>query len=330
MNTFPNCWPSTKTSRPSDWTFPGAGPHWASISSSQGRPVDDPICRHSCGNIRVLAEGLCAALQNRLAQRLHGFGDGDVISPIRHGPHRGVERGKDIQVGRRSRRTCIGRETKEDNADLPVAHRRPMQGYKPVHPGRERLDPFEARGHGLDVRCGGAGLRAARTAILAMPPGKDCRIGSAVEFRQCDQHRRLDRSETLGRRGPLSQRLELQRVGDHVRNVQPLQHRYRRFVVVVGRPADQREPGQRQECIDLGAGLIPEKGLYGGAGIQPASERRDHAQPARLKCPDHGIIMGGVGGQDIAPHEQKPDCPTAPESSGRSSGSAVIRFGRSG
>jgi hypothetical protein len=54
-----------------------------------------------------------------------------------------------------------------------------------------------------------------------MTPAEDGRVRRAVDLRQGDQHRGLDRAKPAFRRGPLAQRLELQRMRGDVGHVEP-------------------------------------------------------------------------------------------------------------
>ncbi len=138
-------------------------------------------------------------------------------------------------------------------------------------------------------------MRAAVAAAVPVASGKDGRVGGAVEFRQRDQHGRLDRPQALRAVGPLAQRLELQRVRRDIRDVEILQHRDGRGVVVVGRAADEAEPGQRDHRVDLRAMLVMEIALDRRACVEATGKGRQDAEAPRLEGADHGVVMRCVG-----------------------------------
>ena len=96
--------------------------------------------------------------------------------------------------------------------------------------------------------------------------------------------------------------LKLQRMGRDIGQVQILQNRHRRRAVIIGRAADQAEPGQRDQGIDLATGKIA---LDRGPPVEPTGKGGQNGKASFLHLTDHAIIMRGVGGQHIAAHHHQ-------------------------
>ena len=141
----------------------------------------------------------------------------------------------------------------------------------------------------------------------AAAPTKHHRAGGAIELRDGDHHRRLDRQQAALRGAPLLERLELDRGHGEVGDIERGERRLGRPGVVIGRPPDQREPGQRHDGVDDGPALVEEEALHGRSCVEPGGEGRDHAQPARLERGDDAVIVGGVAGQQVGAHQQQTD-----------------------
>ena len=78
-------------------------------------------------------------------------------------------------------------------------------------------------------------------------------------------------------------RLELQRVGGNVGHIEFAQGHFGGAGVVVGRAADQRKTGERDQGLDLGARALLEETVHGRAGVQPTGKGGDDAQTPRLQ-----------------------------------------------
>ena len=137
----------------------------------------------------------------------------------------------------------------------------------------------------------------------AVAAGEDGGVRGAVDLRQGDQHRRLDGAQALRAIRPFVQRLELQRLRRNVRNIQAREHRDRALAVVIGRAADEAEPGEGDQRVDFAR----EIGVHRGPRVETAGEDRDHAVPGRLEGADDMVVMRGVGGEHIAAQEHDTD-----------------------
>ena len=135
----------------------------------------------------------------------------------------------------------------------------------------------EVEQHDGDLALGARGCGAARPAWRRAPPASPparacgpCRVGaspSAVARAAAEHHRPVAPSSSgiatiivasTGSRPraiglPLLERLELDRVRGEVRHVERSQHLFGGLRVVVGRAADQREAGQRDDGVDRAA-----------------------------------------------------------------------------
>lgn len=121
--------------------------------------------------------------------------------------------------------------------------------------------------------------RAPFATIGSVPPGKNRGIGRAVDLGQGNQHGGFHRPQPAVGLRPLAKCLKLQRMGGDIGQIQIRQNPHRGRAVVIGRPADQAEPGQRYQRIDP----APVIGGNGGPSIQPARKGRHHGQALRLK-----------------------------------------------
>ena len=105
---------------------------------------------------------------------------------------------EDVQIGGCPRGPGIGRKTKEDNTDTALCDFGSAQKRQVFDPRSQVIDPFGAGGHRLDGRCRTALQRASVTALWAMTTGEDCGICRAVQLGQGDEHRGLNRAQSLG------------------------------------------------------------------------------------------------------------------------------------
>ena len=117
----------------------------------------------------------------------------------------------------------------------------------------------------------------------------------------------LDRQQAALGAAPLLERLELHRRDGEVGHVEPGEHVLGRLGVVVGRPADQREAGQRHQGVDQRLAVTQEEPLDRRTRIEPGGKGRDHAQAARLQRRDDAVVVTGVAGQQVGAHQQQAD-----------------------
>ncbi len=159
------------------------------------------------------------------------------------------------------------------------------------------------------VRAGGGGATA-----------EHHRRGGAVEFGNRDHHGRLDRREAAIALLPLLDRLEFERLGGEIRNVEPGQQTFRRRRVVVGGPAHQGEAGERDQGVDDRSPVPLEEGLDRRAVVEAGGEGGNDGEAARFEGGDHAVIMRRVPGQNIRPHQQEADPPPCPRHGGQAGG----------
>ena len=213
---------------------------------------------------------------------------------------------KHAQIGRRARRPGIWRKAEQHDPDLflrqfalPQSHHAQGFLYKAV-------DTFGARSHRLGARPVRAAMRTASASVRSMASGKDRRADRPVQLGQGNKHRRLDRTKPLRALGPLTQRLEFQRVRRKIGHIQRLQNFYRGGVVVIGRPADKAETGERHKRVDLHGTGLAEIAVDGRSPVKTAGKSRDHPQPRRLHPTNDHVIMSRVTGQHVRAHQQQP------------------------
>ena len=92
-----------------------------------------------------------------------------------------------------------------------------------------------------------------------------------------------------------------------VRHVERGEHCFRRCRVIIGRAADEAEPGKRDDRVDRRAAIGHEEGLDRGARIEPARKCRDHPQAARLHRRDRPVIMPGIAPEQVRAQHQYAD-----------------------
>ena len=133
------------------------------------------------------------------------------------------------------------------------------------------------------------------------------RPGRTVEFRNGHHDGALDRQQAAFGGAPLIQRLEFQRMGGEVGYVQGREHIFGGFGIVVGRSADQREAGQRHQCVDLHDAVTDEKTIDRGTRIEAGGEGWNHAHALRFQRGDHAVVVTGVAGQQVRAQHQHAD-----------------------
>jgi hypothetical protein len=191
---------------------------------------------------------------------------------------------KTTQVGRRAHAPALGGKPNRTiptffSAVLPCAAGGQAQGL--FH---EAVDPFEAGRHRLVV---GARRGSCRNSPLQpsgpwRPPKTVGFVAPSISGRAISIVVSTGPSPPSAGR-PLTQRLELQRMRGDVGHVEALQHLDRGIAVVVGGPADQAEPGQRDHRVDAPAlGEIRRKSP--GRPSSPPAKAGITASPAPAAC----------------------------------------------
>ena len=214
----------------------------------------------------------------------------------------------DAEIGRRADRAGVGREAEQHDGELARRTLGPAQLHELGHPGGQHRGPLGDDGH----------VAAPDARGLGRPAPEGHRPGGAVEFGDRHHHGGLDRREAADIVPPLLDRLELDRMGRQIGHVEPGQDVGRRRGVVIGRAADQREPGQRHQRVDGRHAIAQEIGLESRAGVETAGEGRDHAQALGLERRDDAVIMGRIASEHVGAHHQQPD------RSGRAAGPQML------
>ena len=90
-----------------------------------------------------------------------------------------------------------------------------------------------------------------------------------------------------------------------IRHIEFRQHFLGCFGVVVGRPADEREAGERHHRVNQRTTFFHEERVNRRPSIEAGRERGDHLQPASLHCGNHAVVMIGVARQHVRAHQQQ-------------------------
>ena len=117
------------------------------------------------------------------------------------------------------------------------------------------------------------------------------RPGGAIEFGNGNHDGRLDRQQAALRRIPLLEGLKFDGMSRDVGHIERGQRLLGSFRIVVRRPSDQREAGERDEGIDLDRAVLDEEFLDGRPRVQTGGEGWNHAQPARFQRLDHPVVV---------------------------------------
>ena len=244
-------------------------------------------------HIGVRAKARGVAFQDGNPKRIHARRHLDLI-PAGGQRMQRVEQGLEHgQVGRRPGRPSIRREIEQHDSQLLFRPRPTLQRHQLGHARGQHRRPLSVHEHIVPL-----GAAAAT---------KGDRPRRAVQLRQRHHHRGLDRRQSARIALPLRQRLEFDGMRADIGHVQRSQQRLGRLGIVIGRPANQREPGQRHDRIHDRHTVFHEEPRYRLARIQPAGKGRQHAQAALLHGRDHAIIMPRIARQHIGPQHQQPD-----------------------
>ena len=190
------------------------------------------------GGNDVVHIGLCTilfgvAVQQTVAQCIHALRQGHVVALLGQRMQCVVERFKHRQKGGGADTASIGWEVEQHDCQLALCARCVAQCHQLRHTCSQHLGALTAGEHVLlflAVRKNATLLTA--MALLTRLTGAAAihhRQGGTVEFGNGHHHGALHRQQTALRGTPLIDRLKLHRVRSHIRHIQALQHRLRRF-----------------------------------------------------------------------------------------------------
>ena len=199
------------------------------------------------------------------------------------------------EMGRGADAPGVRRETEEEESQTAPAPRCTAKLDQAGRPSRQHRGAFR-----LDLE-----RQSARAA--GPTAADDHRHRGAVELRQRDHHGRFDRMETGLRCLPLVERLEFHGMGREVGHVEPREQLDRRAGVVVGRPAHQRETGQRDHRVHACPTPVEKVRLDRGSRVETGGERRHDVEAAGLERLDDAVVVGGISREHVGPHEQEAD-----------------------
>ena len=259
------------------------------------------------GDVGGLAEAAALPPQDGVAQGVDGGGRGDVVAVGLHRVQDVVEAFEDAEVGGGADRAGVRREAVEDDGDPALRGLGPAEGRKTKDLFSQRLDAFRAGCHDAGGVVAGAWqfCGAAVAAVGVVAAGEDGGVGRAVDLGQRDQHRGLDRAEAAVGGGPLAEGLELERVRGDVGHVERGKRVDGGAAVVVGGAADEAEAGEGDEGVD--PALRVTKASIAGRPSRPGGEGGDAGDAAGLERRDDGVVMRGVGGEDVGAQHQEAD-----------------------
>ncbi len=254
---------------------------------------------------------LGVAVDDALAQRVDARRQLDRVALLLHRAQRVVERLEDAEERGGAGVAGVRRKVEQHAGDLAlgalaapqVDHARDARGKRV---GALAAHLHVVRAVGLVERAAARAAGAARVAGVGTA-AEHHRTRRAVELGEGDHHRRLDRQQPSFGAAPLLQRLELDRRHRQVRHVELRQRLLGGVGVVVGRTADEREAGERDERVDHRLAVAQEEALHGRARVEAAGEGGDHAQPARLERSDHAVVVRAVAGEQVRAHDEHAD-----------------------
>ena len=256
---------------------------------------------------RAVLRGVAA--DEALAQRVHTGRQIHRVALVLHRSQGVEERLEHRQVGGGAGVAGVGREVEDHRRHLALRALRTAQGDQLAHAGGQRVGALAAGLH--VVHAVGAVEGAALAAALAThalgraTTAVDHRSGGAVQLGDRHHHGRLDRQQAALGGAPVVQRLELHRRDRQVGHVQPRQDVFGGVGVVVGRATDEREAGQRDQCVDGGLSVPEEVRLDGRSVVQAGREGGNHAQATRLQRGNDAVVVAGVAGQQVGAHHQQ-------------------------
>ena len=248
------------------------------------------------GDIGIGAEPLGIALEHGIPQRFDALGHVDRVAFASKADERGVERFEDGEMRGGAGRARIGREVEDDDGELALAPLGLAQGHQPRGLRGKRPGPLGMAAH-----------RPHRSVGIVAPPAEEARRDGSIQFGDRDHHRGLDRQQAEPALAPAFERLELDRMGGDIGQVEARERLNRRVGVVVGRPTDEREAGQVDDRIDRRLAVLHEERLDCGPCVEPSGKGRHHFEARRFHAGDHTIVMRGVSAQQVGAQHQQAD-----------------------
>ena len=250
-------------------------------------------------------------MQHRVAQGIDAVRQVDGVALRLHRRQRVEHRLEDRQVGGAADVAGVGREVEDHDRHLALGPLAAAQGHQLGDPRCQHLRALRAGVHVLGVVGGCEIARVVATgagdAGRARAATEHDRAGGPIEFGDRHHDGAFHRQQPSIGTAPLIERLELDRVGRHVRHIEPRQHVLGGLRVVVGRPADEREAGQGHHGIDGDRAVLDEELVDRRPGIQSGGEGRNDPQTPCLQGRDHAVVVPGVVGQQIRAQHQHPD-----------------------
>ena len=96
-------------------------------------------------------------------------------------------------------------------------------------------------------------------------------------------------------------------MGRQIGNVEGAENFFGGARIVVRRPANEREAGERHERINRRPAVFHEELFDGRARVKPAGEGWNHAKAARFQGCNSAVVMRRVAGQKIRAHDDDAD-----------------------
>ena len=96
-------------------------------------------------------------------------------------------------------------------------------------------------------------------------------------------------------------------MGGDIGNIELRESRLGRARIIIGRPADKGEAGERDHCIHRRHAIAHEVRVHRRAGIQPRGEYWDHVQPLRLQRINHAVIVARIIRQHVRSQKHQAD-----------------------
>lgn len=256
------------------------------------------------------------AVDDGFTQRIGTRRQLDRVAGALHCRQGVVQRLEHREVGGGAGVAGIRRKVEDHRRDLALGPLGTPQVDQPAGACGEQVGTLDATVHvvrlgrrrpGRVAKGAAVGATGAGDVLGAATPAEHHRAGGAVEFRDRDHHRRLDRQQAAWRFAPLSERLKLDRRDRQIRHVERGEHLFGGFRVVVSRATDQRKAGQRDQRVDRRPAVSHEERVDRRAGIEPGREGRYYFHAARFHRGDHAVVMIGVAGEQVGAHQQQAD-----------------------
>ena len=270
------------------------------------------IGRNAHGDVGIGAIAIRIALEQRVAHRIKAFGNIDGVTFAREPLQGRIERFMHRHEGCGAGRPGIGREVEHHDGELAAGAFAAAKLDQFDGAGGQRFGAFRASLH----RTGVVRSWAAALAITAMaafgratgPSAEHARDSRAIELGHGDHHGGFKRQQPLRTQRPFLDRLELDRVGGEVGQVELAQNLARGLRIAIGRAADQRKAGEVDDGIHGGLAITVDKeGFDCRACIKPAGEHRHDLEPGGFEGSNRAVIMRAVAAQQIGTQQDQPD-----------------------